>query len=552
MSIENLGDIFKFVGGLGLFLYGMNAMAEGLQKCASGKMKKLLGYLTNNRLLGVIFGAIITAIIQSSSATTVMVVGFVNAGIMSLVQGVGVIMGANIGTTITAWIVSMSEWGAVMKPEFFAPLLVGIGIIPIMFMKKQRSKLVGEILVGFGVLFIGLTFMSGAIEPYRDAPIFSNMFATLGKNPVLGILAGAVVTAIIQSSSASVGILQALAINGIVNWRSAIFITLGQNIGTCVTALLSSAGAKKNAKRAAIIHLSFNVIGAVFFGIIMFILFSFNHTWANSSINTVEISVFHTIFNVTNTILLFPFANQLVKLSKKLIPDGKVGGEKESVVHQIEMALDNRILENPSFAIETANKEVSAMGRFVIQSAEHAMNGLLYKNEEDIQYVFEKENDINYLEKILTEYLVKVDNLPLSEEQHDMIKNLLYTVHDMERIGDHCENLAELSRQRIEGNLEFSKIGMSDMMEIIEQVMTGLRGAVSSRETMDFAEVRVASRAEDEVDNLEDELRTKHMMRLSEGKCKTESGLVFLDAITNLERISDHAYNIAGYVQSEI
>ena len=194
MSIENLGDIFKFVGGLGLFLYGMNAMAEGLQKCASGKMKKLLGYLTNNRLLGVIFGAIITAIIQSSSATTVMVVGFVNAGIMSLVQGVGVIMGANIGTTITAWIVSMSEWGAVMKPEFFAPLLVGIGIIPIMFMKKQRSKLVGEILVGFGVLFIGLTFMSGAIEPYRDAPIFSNMFATLGKNPVLGILAGAVVT----------------------------------------------------------------------------------------------------------------------------------------------------------------------------------------------------------------------------------------------------------------------------------------------------------------------------------------------------------------------
>ena len=552
MSVENLGDIFKFIGGLGLFLYGMTTMAEGLQKSASGKMKKLLGYLTNNRLLGVVFGAVITAIIQSSSATTVMVVGFVNAGIMSLVQGVGVIMGANIGTTITAWIVSMSEWGTVLKPEFFSPLIVGVGVVLIMFMKKQKTKLVGEILVGFGVLFIGLTFMSGAIEPYRDAPVFSQIFATLGKNPVLAILAGAVVTAIIQSSSASVGILQTLALNGVVNWQSAIFITLGQNIGTCVTALLSSAGAKKNAKRAAIIHLSFNVIGAVIFGIAMFVIFSFQTEWANSSINTVEISVFHTIFNITNTILLFPFANQLVKLSKKLIPDGKKQGEEISAVHAIEMALDDRILENPSFAIETANKEVSAMGKVVIESAEHAVNSLLYMKEQDIEYVLEKEEDINYLEKLLTEYLVKVDNLSLSEEQHDKIKNLLYTVHDMERIGDHCENLAELSQKRLAGNLDFSEVGMSDMIEITAQVMEGLKGAVASRETMDFAAVRVASRAEDEVDNLEDELRTKHITRLSEGKCKTESGLVFLDAITNLERISDHAYNIAGYVQSEI
>lgn len=552
MSVENLGDIFKFIGGLGLFLYGMNTMAEGLQKSASGKMKKLLGYLTNNRLLGVVFGAVITAIIQSSSATTVMVVGFVNAGIMSLVQGVGVIMGANIGTTITAWIVSMSEWGTVLKPEFFSPLIVGIGVVLIMFTKKQKTKLVGEILVGFGVLFIGLTFMSGAIEPYRDAPVFSQIFATLGKNPVLAILAGAVVTAIIQSSSASVGILQTLALNGVVNWQSAIFITLGQNIGTCVTALLSSAGAKKNAKRAAIIHLSFNVIGAVIFGIAMFIIFSFQTEWASSSINTVEISIFHTIFNITNTILLFPFANQLVKLSKKIIPDGKKQGEEISAVHAIEMALDDRILENPSFAIETANKEVSAMGNVVIKSAQHAVNGLLYMKEQDIEYVLEKEEDINYLEKLLTEYLVKVDNLSLSEEQHDKIKNLLYTVHDMERIGDHCENLAELSQKRISGNLDFSEVGMSDMLEITNQVMEGLKGAVASRETMDFAAVRVASRAEDEVDNLEDELRTKHITRLSEGKCKTESGLVFLDAITNLERISDHAYNIAGYVQSEI
>ncbi len=552
MSIENLGNLFKFIGGLGLFLYGMNVMAEGLQQSASGKMKKLLGYLTNNRFLGVIFGAIITAIIQSSSATTVMVVGFVNAGIMNLVQAVGVIMGANIGTTITAWIVSMSEWGEVVKPEFFAPLLVGIGVILIMFIKKQKMKQIGEIMVGFGVLFIGLTFMSGSIEPYRDAPIFANAFAILGKNPFLAILAGAGVTAIIQSSSASVGILQTLALNGVVNWRSAIFITLGQNIGTCVTALLSSTGAQKNAKRAAVIHLLFNVFGAIIFGVIMYILFSLNTKWASGSINTVQISIFHTVFNISNTIILFPFAKVLVKLSKKIVPDKKKSLEEETAVETIKRALDDRILENPSFAIETANKEVVAMGNFVIDSAQYAMNSLLYLKEDDIRDVLEREKDINALEKMLTEYLVRVGNLSLSEDQHDQIKNLLYTVHDMERIGDHCENLAELAQKRSEANLEFSEIGKADMMSIIEQVMTGLRAAISSRANMDFNAVRVVGRSEDTVDNLEDDLREKHIERLSKGACSTESGLIFLDAITNLERISDHSYNIAGYVQTEL
>ncbi len=552
MNLENLGNLFTFIGGLGLFLYGMNTMADGLQKSASGKMKSLLGYLTNNRFLGVVFGAVITAIIQSSSATTVMVVGFVNAGILTLVQAVGVIMGANIGTTITAWIVSMNEWGSALKPEFFAPLLVGIGVVAFMFFNKQKVKEVGQILVGFGVLFIGLSFMSGAIEPYKDAPIFSEAFRILGQNPFFGILAGLVVTAIIQSSSASVGILQTLAINGVVNWRSAIFITLGQNIGTCVTALLSSVGAQKNAKRAAVIHLLFNVFGAAIFGIIMYVIFAVNQKLAMSTISTVEISIFHTVFNITNTLLLFPFAKLLVRLSERIVPDKHPDDEEIDEVAEVCRALDDRILENPGFAIETANREVVVMGNVAIKTARMAMQGLLEKDTKAIEYVFRKEEVINELEKVLTEYLVKVDNLSLSEEQHDKIKNLLYTVSDIERVGDHCENIVELAKKRVEMNLHFSDVGYEDLKQIISEVMISLEGCIEARESMDFNTVRKVGRSEDEVDNLEDDLRDKHIIRLSQGKCDTESGLLFLDVISNLERISDHAYNIAGYVQSEL
>ena len=268
--MQHIEMLFRFIGGLGMFLYGMNVMADGLQKSAGGRMRHLLEVLTKNRLMGILLGAAVTAVIQSSSATTVMVVGFVNAGLMNLTQAAGIIMGANIGTTITAWVVSMSEWGSALKPEFFAPLLIGIGAFLILFSKKEKARELSEILMGFGILFIGLSFMSGAITPYRDAPIFSEAFRILGGNPILGILTGLAVTAVIQSSSASVGILQTLAANGVVTWNSAIYITLGQNIGTCVTALLSSLGAQRTAKRAAAIHLLFNVIGAVIFGGIMF------------------------------------------------------------------------------------------------------------------------------------------------------------------------------------------------------------------------------------------------------------------------------------------
>ena len=351
-----------------MFLYGMQIMADGMQKSAGGKMKQLLGVLTSHRILGVLVGALVTAVIQSSSATTVMVVGFVNAGIINLTQAVGVIMGANIGTTITAWVVSMSEWGKMLKPEFFAPLLIGFGAFILLFSKKEKKRQVGEILVGFGVLFIGLSFMSGAITPYRDAPIFATAFRVLGKNPILGILTGAVVTAIIQSSSASVGILQTLALNGVVSWNSAIYITLGQNIGTCVTALLSSAGANRTAKRAAVIHLLFNVLGALIFGVLMFVVFTMNPAFASGKVTSVGISVFHTIFNITNTLVLFPFAKILVELS------GKIIREKEPELSAAELSqdpdmdvferphLDRRILGSTSFAIQSVAEQVVRMG----------------------------------------------------------------------------------------------------------------------------------------------------------------------------------------------
>ena len=551
--MEAVGVLFQFIGGLGMFLYGMNAMADGLQKSAGSRMQQLLEVLTSNKLLGILVGAGITAIIQSSSATTVMVVGFVNAGIINLGQAVGIIMGANIGTTVTSWIVSMSEWGEMLKPEFFAPLLVGIGAAVLMFAKDSRKKQIGEIFIGFGLLFIGLDFMSSAIKPYRDAPIFAQAFSVLGRNPLLGILTGAVVTAIIQSSSASVGILQTLALNGVVNWQSAIFITLGQNIGTCVTALLSSVGAHRTAKRAAVIHLLFNCIGAVIFGILMFILFQFRPQLAASPINSVEISIFHTIFNIANTIILFPFTNYLVKLSYVFVKEPKE--EKEQVVDvESEMMrhLDSRILENPSFAIEHVENEVVRMGQTALMNLKISGEAILKNNQFEAEEVLKNEETINHMERMLTDYLVKISNLSLNEEQHLLVKNLLYTISDIERIGDHCKNLAELAEAKIKNNIQFSAEAQREMEEIIMAAVDSVDHAVKAREAHDIYEVRQVVQCEEQVDSLEEDMRERHVERLSKNLCTTETGVIFLDAISNLERVSDHAHNIAGYVRDEM
>ncbi len=551
MSITDIQMLFKFIGGLGMFLYGMDAMADGLQKSAGHKMQQLLGALTSNRLMGVLLGTGITAIIQSSSATTVMVVGFVNAGIMNLQQAVGIIMGANIGTTVTSWIVSMSEWGEMLKPEFFAPALVGVGAVFSLFSKNEKKKQIGEILVGFGVLFIGLGFMSASITPYRNAPIFGQAFSVLGRNPILGILAGLVVTGIIQSSSASVGILQTLALNGIVNWQSAIFITLGQNIGTCVTALLSSLGANRTAKRAAAIHLMFNVAGAFIFGIIMFILFQMNPVLASSRISSVEISIFHTVFNVTNTILLFPFAGLLVKASGFFVR-GKEKEEASDSESEMKRHLDDRILETPSFAIENVNHEVVNMGYAALENFDVAADALLTSNLSEIKQVEKLEQKIDNYEKLLTDYLIKINNQSLNEEQHILVKNLFYTISDFERISDHCENLSELATEKANRNIIFSQEAESEMKEMLKAVRASLEHAIKARETSDMSEVRSVVQCEENVDSLEEELRERHIERLSTQSCKPENGVVFLDALSNLERISDHAHNIAGYVKEEI
>ncbi len=551
MSITDVQMLFQFIGGLGMFLYGMDAMADGLQKSAGHKMQQLLGALTSNRLMGVLLGTGITAIIQSSSATTVMVVGFVNAGIINLQQAVGIIMGANIGTTVTSWIVSMSEWGEMLKPEFFAPALVGVGALFNLFAKSEKKKQIGQILVGFGVLFIGLTFMSVSITPYKDAPIFGQAFSVLGRNPILGILAGLVVTGIIQSSSASVGILQTLALNGIVNWQSAIFITLGQNIGTCVTALLSSLGANRTAKRAAVIHLLFNVVGAFIFGIIMFILFKLNPVLASSSITSVEISIFHTVFNVTNTIILFPFAGLLVKASGIFVRS-KEKEEEQDPESEMKRHLDERILETPSFAIENVNHQVVNMGYAALENFDVAADALLSSDVSEIKQVEKLEQKIDHYEKLLTDYLIKINNQSLNEEQHMLVKNLFYTVSDFERVSDHCENLSELAAEKANRKIIFSKEAESEMREMLNAVRSSLEHAVKARETSDMSEVRAVVHSEENVDSLEEELRERHIERLSAQTCNPENGVIFLDALSNLERISDHAHNIAGYVKEEI
>lgn len=554
MSIDDIGMLFSFVGGLGLFLYGMNVMADGLQKSAGNKMKQLLGFLTNNRFLAVLVGTAITAIIQSSSATTVMVVGFVNAGILNLTQAVGVIMGANIGTTVTAWIVSMSEWGAFFKPDFIAPLVVGIGVFVTLFSKSSKKKMIGEIAVGFGILFIGLSLMSDSITPYKNAPIFAEAFRLLGSNPILAILAGAVVTGIIQSSSASVGILQTLALNGVVNWKSAIFITLGQNIGTCVTALISSAGAQKMAKRAAIIHLLFNVLGAVIVGIIMFIIFAVAPDFGASKINSVQISIFHTIFNISNTLILFPFANHLVRLSGVIIKNSEIeiGADKENEEAITLRHLDERILESPSFAVENAILEVVHMGNIAVSNTKLAFEAAKENNLDKINEVYKNEKTINNLEKLITEYLIKINNLSLTDKQHTVINDLFYTVSDIERVGDHAENIAELAEYKCKNNIVFSEIAQEELTSIMEIGQQSIENAILARKEENIECVRKVIKYEDMVDNMEEELREKHIERLSSNLCKAEAGIVFLDIISNLERISDHAYNIAGYVKDEM
>ena len=560
MNIEYISSLFEFAGGIGMFLYGMNTMADGMQRSAGGKMKKLLGYLTSNRLLAIIVGAVITAIIQSSGATTVMVVGFVNAGLMTLVQAVGVIMGANIGTTITAWIVSLGQLGdaaKVMNPSFYAPFLIGIGAFVILFSKKDKVKNAGEIIVGIGLLFEGLTFMSSSIAPYTDAPIFSQAFQIVGSNPFLGILIGIIVTAVLQSSSASVGILQTLALNGVVTTNAAIYITLGQNIGSCVTALISSAGTTRTAKRAACMHILFNIAGALLFGTVGFILFSIYPALAAHNITSVEISVFHTFFNITCTLVMFPFANLLVKISGLIVRENEKQDDfaeleaKDAVAAEIARHFDSRLLGQPSVAVETAKNEVIAMGNLALDNIKYAAEATQKNDQTMVDKVYEIEHKVDLYEKYLTDFLIKVNNLSITQEQHLLVKNLFHAIIDIERVSDHAENIAELAKYKIEHQIIFSEKGTQELNQLWDKVVHCFEEAVKARGTGSRQAIQNVLRIEDEVDDLEEELRNKHIERLSAGLCSPSNGVVFLDILSNLERMSDHANNIVDCIQEE-
>lgn len=535
--------IIPFVGGLGMFIYGMQIMAQGLENAAGNRMKTLLEVLTKNKLMGVLLGAAITAVIQSSSATTVMVVGFVNAGIMNLTQAMGVIMGANVGTTVTGWLVSSVEWAKFLSPSTLAPIAVMLGVIIMLTGKRRSAKDISSIVVGFGLLFIGITTMSSSVAPLKEVPAFCNLFVTLGHSPLLGILTGAVVTGIIQSSSASVGILQSLAAAGLIPFRAAIYIIMGQNIGTCVTAIMSSLGAKKNAKTAALMHLLFNVIGTVIFSVIAIVYFELINTAAGlGNITQTQISTVHTIFNIGTTVLLFPVSNWIVKLAKK------IGRVDEAEQDRGVVLLDDRILQTPGIALQSTIKELIRMGEIVKESLEVARTVLFTLKEEDIQFLKDEESTVDNLSAGITEYAIKLSSLQISEKEHQEVSHILQLVSDIERISDYCENISEFAETLYEKKVGFSEIGKEQLQGMLDICIDSYVYALESYEKQSKEIALKVIEKETQADDLEITLRSKHIKRLANNQCNTEAGIVFLDTLVCLERISDHARNIAEEV----
>ena len=535
--------IIPFIGGLGMFIYGMQIMAEGLENTAGGKMKSLLEVLTKNRFMGVLFGAFVTAVIQSSSATTVMVVGFVNAGLMNLTQAMSVIMGANVGTTVTGWLVSSVEWAKFLSPVMLAPVAIMVGVIIMLVGKRRKSKEISTIIIGFGLLFVGITTMSAAVAPLRDVPAFREAFIKLGANPALGILAGAVVTAIIQSSSASVGILQSLAAAGLVPFGAAVYIIMGQNIGTCVTALLSSVGAKKNAKTAALMHLVFNLIGTIIFLVGAVLYFEVFHTHAGDGLITqTQISLVHTVFNIGTTVLLFPAANVVVRLAKKIAHFEETGAGEE------ELLLDDRMLETPTVALIRAKSETVRMGEIAVRGLMSAEKNLLNPDASLREEVIEDESMIDKMTEGLTEFIIRLSMKHMTDEEQRESVRMLQIITDIERISDYAENLSEFSDTLQENKVTFSEKGRKEMQEMGEACCLCYKKALESYKNDNLALAHEAIDLEEKADEYEISMRQGHIERLAKNKCSTASGVVYLDALVAFERISDHARNIAEEV----
>ena len=544
--------ILTMVGGLALFLYGMNTMGDGLVMLSGGKLEQVLERLTKKRIMALLLGALVTAVIQSSSATTVMVVGFVNSGIMKLTQAVGIIMGANIGTTITSWILSLTGISSgnvfikLLKPSSLSPVLAAIGIICMMTGKDgSRKKTIGSILLGFAVLMFGMETMSGAVSPLKDNSTFTGML-TAFSNPVLGMAAGAVLTAIIQSSSASVGILQALCMSGAVTYGTALPIIMGQNIGTCVTALISSVGASKNAKRAAFIHLYFNLIGTVCFMSVFYLINRFlDFPFLSDTASAAGIAAIHSLFNIGCAIVLFPFADRLVDLATFTVQNAKTS-EPEQILPEELAALDERFLDNSSYAIQLCKNAV-------IKMAEYSKTAILLAMEVQAEYAGEKVAEVIRLEQLVDQfedvigtYLVKLAGKDLSREDSHLLSVLLHCISDIERISDHAINITEAVDKMQKQGLEFTSQGKQELDSLgiaIRDIMTMTLNALSTGNTTAAADVEPL---EEVIDNLVMEMKQRHITRLRSGNCSMEAGLLLEDILTNYERVSDHCSNIAA------
>ena len=541
MSVAN---ILSMAGGLGLFLFGIRTMGDGLENAAGAKLKRMLEVLTGNRFLAVLVGFVVTAIIQSSTATTVMVVGFVNAGMMSLAQAVGVIMGANIGTTVTSLLIALNF-------SSVAAAAVLVGVILMLASKKTVVKNLGAIFTGFGLLFLGIDMMSDSMAPLRESAGFMNFIVTVSESPLrplFGIILGIVMTAVLQSSSASVGVLQTLAMQGLVPLKFSVFVLFGQNIGTCLTALFSTVGAKKNSKRAAVIHLLFNLIGTGIF--ILIALLAPYVEWIEklSPDPMAQIAISHIVFNIVSTVVMFPFAKVLVKLSCLLVP-GK--DDSESEMHC--KFIDDRLLNTPPFAVMQVSKEVARMAKLARDNFETSAHALINRSNKDLDKVMENEDVINYLNHHITSYLVKLNALDITDSDSDYIARVFHAINDIERVGDHAINLAEAAQHNIGEGLKFSDPAREELNQLCGSVVTLLERSMAAFDNQSLSdnEAKELSDLEEHIDDLTIECQDSHIFRLNRKECNTEAGMLYLNTITDFERVGDHAINIAFLARSK-
>lgn len=526
--------IIKLLGGLGLFIYGMKLMGDGLENAAGEGLKKILEKVTKNPVIAVIVGAVVTMVIQSSSATTVMVVGFVNAGLMNLAQAAGIVMGANIGTTVTAQLVAF-------KLDEIAPIFVFVGAMMAMFVKGKKRKEIGNIILGFGVLFVGMGSMSSAMKPLTSLPVFQEILTTVGQHWYLGVIAGALITALLQSSSATTGILVALATAGALNINQALPIIMGCNIGTCITAMIATVGTNKTAHRAAMLHLIFNVVGTLIFLPIIIPGFLGNFvSYFTSDVNR-QIANAHTIFNVVNTLIMVPLIPILCKIVEKIIPgedDEKVGPKY----------IDDRLLETPVIAAGQVVKETIRMANKAKSSLELAMDAFIKNDENLAEKVYQNEEVINNLEECITTYLVKLSKCELSDKEKNIVASTFHIVNDIERIGDHAENLADLTIQKINKKLQYSEDAIKEITNMYGTTMNAVDLSIESYADRDINKAKGIADIEAEIDKQNKRYRDLHIKRLYEGVCNAYAGAIFLDLLSNLERIGDHSTNIAEIV----